>query len=117
MARERYTREQVLEAIRNSGGVILSVSSRLGCAWHTADKYINKWAETRQAMDAEGESALDMAEAQLLAAVKRAEPWAIRMLLYTKGKKRGFTQRNELAGVQDAPLTLVYESVSPDDGD
>ena len=55
-------KEEVLEAIKGSGGIVSTVSKRIDCQWHTAKKYINKWDETKAAFDDEREAILDMAE-------------------------------------------------------
>jgi transposase len=111
-----YTRETVLEAIKGSGGIMSHVAAKLRCCWSTAANYVNKWEATKQAMKDEGERVLDLAESQLLAAVKDREPWAVRMMLYTRGKKRGFTERTEIAGLDGESIKIVYQAVpKPED--
>ena len=41
------------------------------------------------------EQALDIAEESLITAVKAGEAWAVCFLLKTRGKKRGYTERQE----------------------
>ena len=48
---KNYTKEQVLEAIANSAGVMEYVAVKLGCTWPTARKYVQMWKETQEAFD------------------------------------------------------------------
>lgn len=109
MAKGReFTQDQVLQAIKGSGGIVSAVGSKLGCAWHTADKYINKWETTRRAMADEGEKVLDLAENKLIEAIQNGEQWAIQTLLKTKGKKRGYTERQEFTGADGEQLKVSF---------
>ncbi len=86
----RYTREQVLAAIRDSGGIISAVAQRLGCEWDTARRYIQRWAETRAAFQAERERVLDLAETALIRAIREGDVGTAKWLLSRLGRHRGF---------------------------
>lgn len=112
-----YTQATVLEAIKGSGGIVSRVAEQLNCAWCTAKSYIEKWESTRKAIKDEEEKILDLAETRLIEAVDEREPWAVRMMLYTRGKKRGFTERTEITGMDGESINIVYQAVpKPDDG-
>lgn len=56
MARKgyNYPKEKVLKAIKGSNGNITTVMHNLKCrSWATTYKYINKWSDTREALDTE----------------------------------------------------------------
>ena len=63
---------------------------------------------------------LDWAESRLLELINRGDKTAILFYLKCKGKARGYTERQEVAGVPDSPLALPTINVeyvnSPDDG-
>ena len=44
---KNYSMLQVLEAAEKSDGVMVYISSRLGC-WETARRYVDKWEETKE---------------------------------------------------------------------
>ena len=68
---ERFTKKQVLEAISNSGGVMSAVQQRLGCkSWATARKYVEKWADTREAWTTENSHADDLAQSVIINDIK-----------------------------------------------
>lgn len=114
MGKGLYTAEQFIKAIPGTGGIITSIARKVGCEWNTAKVYIEKYPTIKQAYENECETMLDMAEAELYKAVKAGKDWAIKYTLATKGKNRGFTERNELTGKDGEPLTVrTIEIVLP----
>lgn len=89
-------KETVIKAIEGSGGIIATVSRRLNCQWHTADKYIHKWKETETAFENEMAMILDMAEGVLFNSVKEGNVQAAKWVLATLGKRRGYSEKYEL---------------------
>ena len=47
----KYTVGQFSKAIKGSGGVITMIAQRVGCSWHTAKKYIEKFPTLRDAYE------------------------------------------------------------------
>lgn len=115
MKRDLFDKEQVLAAIKGSMGIISKIAHNLdGCAWGTANKYVNRWAETRAAYADESERALDLSESQLLKAVQAGDGPMIRFHLATKGKQRGYTERTEVTGADGGEV--VFKVIYGDDG-
>ncbi len=110
MKRDLFDKEQVLAAIKGSMGIVSKIAHNLdGCAWGTANKYVNRWAETRAAYADESERALDLSESQLLKAVQAGDGPMIRFHLATKGKQRGYTERHEITGADGKALKLKWD--------
>lgn len=62
-----YKKSEVLEAISNSGGIMTTVQQRLGCrSWETARKYVEKWADTREAWETENCHTDDLAQSVVI---------------------------------------------------
>jgi hypothetical protein len=102
-----FTKERVLEAISGTFGVMSTVAKRLdGITWHTAETYVNRWAETRQAFADENERALDLSESKMLEAIHSGDAQMIRFHLATKGKRRGYTEKTEQE--MTVRLKIVY---------
>lgn len=124
----RFTKEQVLEAIDGCGGIVLPVSRRLGCAWDSAKKFIDKWAETRQAFENERATFLDSCESVLVRNVQLAlkaqaggdiadssdAKWVVSRL----GKERGWAERQEITGAdgENIVVTLKWNDNAESDG-
>lgn len=106
----KYSLEKVLAAIKDSSGIVSLVAKRLGCEWHTAKKYINNWEQTKQAIDDENEAILDLAESKTYEAINNGDMSAARFILMTKGKHRGYTERQEISG-KDGGEIIIKEVI------
>ena len=105
---KEYTKAEILEAMKDSFGVISNIADKLGCAWHTAEKYINKWQETKVAYQDQCERSLDFSESKMFTRIKEDSDSMIKFHLVMKGKKRDYGDKLEISGDQDKPLvTLV----------
>ena len=114
----KYEQQEVIEAIKGSFGIMSTIAKRLGCSWYTAQKAVNRWAETRQAYDDEDNRSLDLSESKMLELINEKDGPMIRFHLATKGKGRGYVQKTEteVTGKDGAPLAIkAYIGVSPDD--
>jgi len=109
---DQYRASDFIAVIPETAGIVSEIAKRVGCAWHTAKKYIDTYPTVAQAYADETEKVLDLGELALIRAVKGGEAWAVKYLLSTKGKGRGFSERQELDVTSDGgPLTLhvVYD--------
>lgn len=105
-ANKRYSKEIVLEAIKDSGAIVSTVARRLDCQWITAKRYIEKWEDTKRAFIDEEETILDMAEGTLFNAIKEKDVQAAKWILSTKGKRRGYSERHEITGADAEPIRI-----------
>ena len=104
----KYSASQFIKAIPGSGGIIQVIASRVGCDWHTANRYVNEYATVREAYLAERETVLDIAEAQVIKAIKEGDISTIRWYLSTIGKNRGYVERQERSGPDGGPIVLTW---------
>ncbi len=101
-----FQKSEIKKAIEGSGGYISEIARRLGCDWHTADKYIKQF-ELTEILQIEDEKATDRAEVKLMEAIENGEIAAIIFRLKTKGKKRGYIERQELTGADNQPIITI----------
>lgn len=92
MADEKYNVEEMVAAIKASGGMITKASTVLGCAPNTIYNYAKKYPEVAAALDFHRELILDLAEQGVYEGVKQKKEWAIKLVLTTLGGKRGYGQ-------------------------
>lgn len=108
-----YSKEDVLNAIRGSGGFISTVAKRLNCDWHTAHKYIHKYKDTQYAFYDEQEIALDVVEGKAFQAAGNGDGAMIRFILSTKGKRRGYSYDLQLQdkpdNMQDNDIRIIID--------
>ena len=96
MGKELFTARQFIDAIPGTGGIITSIAKRVGCAWHTAKKYIDEYTTVAQAYADETESIADLAEVGLIKALKAEDGSMIRFYLTTKARHRGYVVKQEM---------------------
>lgn len=113
----QYTAQQFIDAIANSNGIITAIAKRVGCTWHTAKKYIDTYPTIRAAYDDECESILDLAESKLHKAIIADDLSAIKYILSTKGKHRGYTERQEVSGPGGGDIRFHVTYGDGKDGD
>ena len=104
-----YKADQFIAAIPGTGGIITKIAERVGCAWHTAKKYITEYSTVAEVYQDECERVLDVGETRLIEAVDEGEPWAVKFFLSTKGKHRGYVERSEHTGADGGPIAFDLE--------
>ena len=109
MARQRYTVEQIIAALKDSKGLIYLAARRLGCHHSTVVRYADKYPKIRETINACRETRIDVAESKLDEAVERGEAWAVCFTLKTIGKPRGYVERQELTGKDGGPVECDFE--------
>lgn len=110
--RSQYSVQQFIDAIPKTGGIISTIAARIGCDWHTARKYIDNHPTIKQVYLDECERVTDLAESQLIAAINNGDMQAVKFYLTTKGKKRGYVERQEVTGADGDALTIRIVDVT-----
>lgn len=86
-------REEVRVALMASHGLIASAAHSLGVCRQSIYNAFKPWPELREIVEEERELLLDNAENALHKAIMRGEAWAICFFLKTRGKARGYSER------------------------
>jgi len=97
--RDRYTQAQVIDAIKAAKGIKATAAESLGCSRQTITNYIDRYPAVKAAYQEALDTSLDLAESKLIALVEREEWPAIRFMLVTLGKSRGYVERQEISQV------------------
>jgi hypothetical protein len=87
---------QLLEALEQSLGVVTTACKKVGCNRSTYYDYYNDDPEFKAAVDELQNMTLDFAESQLHKQIKEGNTTATIFYLKTKGKKRGYIERQEI---------------------
>ncbi len=91
--RDRYSPEEVIAMIRACKGVVTQVAKRLKCTPRTIDNYVARYPEVEEALDDERRGFVDLAELQLFKMVQDGEWEAVKFVLKTVGRHRGYIER------------------------
>lgn len=113
----RITEEELIEHIKGSGGIIKTIANRMGCAWNTAQSHIEKSEKAKEAYSNELETVLDNVESKALELIDKGSEGMIKYYLSTKGKRRGFTERQEIEHSGNLPLQIIIKGVEPGNTD
>jgi hypothetical protein len=103
--RRPLTIEAVRAALIQECGIYARVAKRFGCDRSNVKLFVDKHSEELQPARKQGrEQFLDDGEGGLADAVRKGEPWAIKFLLETLGKRRGYVKQTRLVGPSGEPL-------------
>lgn len=102
------TIQQVIHAIRGSGGIKTTIANRLGVSRWTVDNYLNRWATARKAYLEEVETIGDLAETEMIKLIRDGYWPSIQFYLKTQAKSRGYVERQEIEQSGDVTIKVVY---------
>lgn len=107
---EKLDRKEIIDAIKKYHGKVAFVAQSLSVSTATIYNYVNKYSTVKAALDDAqnnwDEGLLDTAESKLQKAVNNGDVWAIRYILNTKGKKRGYGEKNNAVDLDDRPQPI-----------
>ena len=87
---------EIIDAIAKGLGIKTAIAKRLGCARHTLNRWIKDHPSIAAAFSEAEDILLDTAEHKLVEQVLSGDIKAIKYLLDTKGKSRGYGQPKRL---------------------
>jgi hypothetical protein len=96
MTNTDITKKAMLEALEKSLGIVTSACKSVDISRETHYRWLREDAEYKAAVDSLTDVALDFAESQLHKQIKDGNSTATIFFLKTKGKKRGYIERQEL---------------------
>lgn len=73
----------------------------------TVHRYVEKYPTIKAVVDDEREKFIDLAESRLVQHVRKGSLPAIMFALKTVGRSRGYVERQELAGIPEAPISVI----------
>lgn len=92
----KITKERYIKAVVGTGGIMLNIASKLGVTRMAVYNFCHKHPEMMELRRQEEEKILDIAENSLFSQAKNEEQWAVKYLLATKGKRRGYVEKSEV---------------------
>jgi len=111
---EQLKKEQLLEALVKSLGIVSTACLSVDVSRTTYYKYYNDDEQFKSQVDDISDIAIDFAESQLFELIKGGNITAVIFYLKTKGKKRGYVEKQELDLGNNFPNNITVEFVSPD---
>ena len=112
--KEKFTANQIIDALREKHGNLSAAARYLGCERHTISRYINTYPTVQAVADEERETLIDFAENQLFKQVQDGNITAIIFTLKTIGKHRGYVQRQEVTGADGGAVLVKWDDENND---
>jgi hypothetical protein len=101
MTKTDIHKKAMIDALEKSLGVVTSACKQVGIARQTHYEWYKEDPEYKQAVDELADVAIDFAESQLHKQIKEGNSTATIFYLKTKGKKRGYVERQEVQTLGD----------------
>ena len=111
MNKSEHAKKNLLDALEKSLGVVTTACKQVGIGRTTFYKYYNQDKEFAKKVDELENVALDFAESNLHKQIQAGSTSATTFLLRTRGKKRGYVERQEITGAEGEPLDVNIKIV------
>ena len=108
MATERIPTDRIIQALRETNGLISLAAKRVPCSITTINVRRKRVQAVEQVIQECRGELVDLGELALRKAVLSGEPWAVGLVLKTLGKDRGYVERQEITGRDGNELTIRY---------
>ncbi len=101
-----YSRDQVLEAVKDSKGFITMIAKRLGCSRKHVYSLLKKYPAAADAVEDERETTKDWVEGKLLQRIEKNDTTALIFYAKTQMKDRGYVERQEMTGANGGAIEV-----------
>ena len=104
-----WRKSRTLDALERSLGIVSTAAKMVSIDRSTHYAWMKADAAYKKAVESISDSVLDFAESHLYKLVKEGNPAATIFFLKTKGKKRGYIERQEIEIQEKKPLSWLDE--------
>lgn len=101
--------------IPETNGNVAAIARRFGCARGTIQARIDRSPTLTAALNDARESMVDMTESALYKRILDGDTTAIIFFLKTRGKERGYVERQEVTGKDGGEVGLAFKRLSAAD--
>ncbi len=108
-------KEKLLEALESTLGVVTTACKKANIHRQSYYRWIDRDRDFRLAVEEISNVALDFAESQLHKQIRKDSTAATIFYLKTKGKARGYVERQEVIGVEGQPTAFQIEIINNKD--
>ena len=107
MSATETRKKAMIQALEKSLGVVTTAARQVGIERTTHYVWMKEDEEYKQAVQSIEDIALDFVETKLHTLIQNEDTAATIFYLKTKGKKRGYIERQELTGSEGAPIIHI----------
>lgn len=109
------TKKAMIVALEASLGIVTTACKEVKIARQTHYRWLTEDPEYKEAVESIADIALDFAESQLHKQIKEGEVSSTIFYLKTKGKKRGYVERQEIDMNGNIGVQLIESEPDPKD--
>lgn len=102
-------KKAMIVALEKSLGVVSTACKEIGISRQTHYRWLSEDEDYKREVEDVSELAMDFAESELHKLIKSGDTTAIIFYLKTKGKKRGYVERQEVDHLNPLPVTWNEE--------
>jgi len=102
----------MIEALEKSLGIVTTACKSVGISRETHYRWLREDEQYKDAVDDISDVALDFAESQLHKQIQNGEVSSTIFYLKTKGKKRGYVERQEVDNTHKGGVQIVFEKAN-----
>jgi hypothetical protein len=100
-------KKAMIEALEKTLGVVSTACKMADISRTTHYRWLEEDLEYKEAVDSIQDVALDFAESKLFKNIEKAKEASVFFYLKTKGKKRGYIERQEIVHEGDIKSTII----------
>ena len=100
-------KKAMVEALEKSLGIVTTACKSVGIARQTHYEWMREDSAYKEAVESIADMAIDFAESKLHKQIDSGDTTATIFYLKTKGKKRGYIERNEITGADGGPVQII----------
>lgn len=115
MATDRYTAQQVADALTAAKGFVSVAAKNLQCSDETVRNYIKRYSACKQAVTDAREAMIDYAEGKLYQNIQNNDTVSILFFLKTQAKQRGYVERTEVTGANGNSIVISWDEGAPNE--
>jgi len=104
-------KQDMLIALEKTLGVVTTAARQIGIERTTHYYWMKEDEDYKKAVQSIDDVALDFAESKLHSLIQNDDTAATIFYLKTKGKKRGYVERQELTGNEGAPIIHIAGNI------
>jgi len=114
MTKNDITKKAMVEALEKSLGIVTTACKSVGISRETHYRWLREDNNYKKEVEALADVAIDFAESQLHKQIKEGNSTATIFYLKTKGKKRGYIERQEIQTEEVKQFEVQVEDGSKD---
>lgn len=108
LKRTSITKEELIEAIPGSKGLLLNLERKLGCTRSCISKMLEQYPEIKQELQDEMEREKDEVLNNLIEDAKSGDRASRKLFLEAQARDRGYGEKVEISGANGQPLVFLH---------